>query len=34
MTDGFEHRVAAGHVLSYDGTVSRIRVTVWDTQPD
>lgn len=34
MEGVFTHRVAAGRVLSYDGTVSQVDVTVWDTQLD
>jgi hypothetical protein len=30
MEGVFTHRVAAGNVLSYDGTVSEVQVTVWD----
>lgn len=32
MEGVFTHRVAGGQVVSYDGTVSQVQVTVWDDE--
>lgn len=34
MEGVFTHRVAAGTVLSYDGSVSEVKIIVWDEQLD